>query len=162
MSWATKPRAGWISNPMARKRSLYDPFEITIAVVFGISTGMQFLFPPPPAGAAAAAQPQDLHNLWLALTLIGSLLILIGIAVRRVWGYIVEQVGLMTVGGTLVALGGQVLQFQIQHHLLSPATVTGGPLLIALGFGFLWKRYQVNQVIKAVSGVAAGKVSPNE
>jgi hypothetical protein len=120
----------------------HDPFEIILSIVFGISAALQTVTGPPPGSTAATLSP-GFRNLWLALVIGGAMATLVGVAARRNWGYLVEEIGLAAMGGALVAFGAQVLELQVEHHTLSPATVLGGPLTIALGAGFYWKWFQV-------------------
>lgn len=130
----------------------YDPFEVTLAVVFGASAILQFFFGSPP-GSASASLSESSRLLWLILLLSGCVATLLGAASTRVRGYLIEQAGLVATGWTLIAFGTQVLILQIQHGQLSPATILGGPLTMTLGFAFLWKRQQVWSDVKALRGL---------
>ncbi len=81
----------------------------------------------------------------------GCLTVIVGLLSPYVWGYLVEQVGLVAVGGALISYGIQITLIQIQHHLLSPVTIAGGPLLICLGMGFIWKMNQVKRDVDVLA-----------
>ncbi|MGO4649783.1 hypothetical protein AB4305_33380 [Nocardia sp. 2YAB30] len=127
----------------------YDPFEVVLCVVFGASALLQFFHGAPP-GSTAATLPPGFRLVWLVLMTAGCAFTLGGVLSRWVWGYLVEQIGLMATGWSLVAYGAQVLLLQIQRHSLSPATALGGPLVIGLGVAFLWKRQQVWNDVKSL------------
>ncbi|MEU6582398.1 hypothetical protein [Nocardia sp. NPDC046763] len=129
-----------------------DPFEVVLCAVFGISGLLECCYGPP-AGSATATLPPGFRTLWLALMLTGCLATLIGLWARRVWGYLIEQIGLGALGWSLIAFGAQLLLMQIQHRTLAAATVLGGPLPIALGVAFLWKRRQVLHDVKTLHDV---------
>ncbi|MFF7941184.1 hypothetical protein ACFZC5_15835 [Nocardia gamkensis] len=135
-----------------KERTRHDPFEVVLCAVFGVSMLLQCIYGPPPA-SATTAMPSGFRTLWLVLMLIGCVATLVGLFARRVWGYLVEQVGLGALGWSLVAFGAQLLLLQIQHRTIGPATVLGGPLPIALGIAFLWKRRQVLQDVRALRAV---------
>lgn len=126
-----------------------DPFEVTLCAVFGVSVAMQFFVGPPP-GSMSATLPPGFRVFWLILMLIGCVTTLIGVYTPRLWGYLVEQIGLMALGGSLTAYGVQILLIQIQHHTLAPATALGGPLIIGLGVAFLWRRQQIQRDLRAL------------
>ncbi|MGK8512162.1 hypothetical protein ACRS5S_30500 [Nocardia asiatica] len=136
----------------------HDPFEVVLCAVFGISMLLQCVYGPPP-GSATAAMPSGFRTLWLVLMLVGCTATLVGVFARRVWGYLVEQVGLGALGWSLVAFGAQLMLLQIQHGTLGPATVLGGPLPIALGVAFLWKRRQVLRDVRTLHGVKIREAS---
>jgi hypothetical protein len=129
-----------------------DPFEVMLCTVFGISMLSQCFYGPSP-GSATATLPPGFRVLWLILMLIGCVATLVGVYSPRVWGYLIEQIGLGALGWSLVAFGAQLLLLQIQHRTLSPAAMLGGPLPIALGVAFLWKRQQVLQDLKTLHTV---------
>jgi len=130
----------------------HDPFEVVLCAVFGVSVLLQCFYGSPANSAAATLTP-GLRILWLVLTLTGCLATLVGVFSRRVWGYMIEQIGLGALGWSLIAFGAQLLMMQIQLRTLSAATVLGGPLPIALGVAFLWKRRQVSQNLKTLHSV---------
>jgi hypothetical protein len=134
-----------------KERTRHDPFEVVLCAVFGVSMLLQCIYPPP--ASATTAMPPEFRTLWLALMLIGCVATLVGLFAQRVWGYLVEQVGLGALGWSLVAFGAQLLLLQIQHRTIGPPTVLGGPLAIALGVAFLWKRRQVLQDVRALRAV---------
>ncbi|MGK8523384.1 hypothetical protein ACRS6B_18335 [Nocardia asteroides] len=136
----------------AKEKTRHDPFEVVLCAVFGVSMLLQCVYGPPP-GSATAAMPSGFRTLWLVLMLLGCAATLAGLFARRVWGYLVEQIGLGALGWSLAAFGAQLLLLQIQHRSLSPATVLGGPLLIALGVAFLWKRRQVLQDVRTLHAI---------
>jgi hypothetical protein len=141
-----------------KKKTRHDPFEVVLCAVFGISMVLQCVYGPP-SGSAIAAMPSQFRTLWLVLMLIGCAATLAGVFARRVWGYLVEQVGLGALGWSLVAFGAQLLLLQVQHGTLGPATVLGGPLPIALGVAFLWKRRQVLQDVRMLHAVKIREAS---
>ncbi|MGW4324525.1 hypothetical protein ACWEKR_01395 [Nocardia sp. NPDC004573] len=141
-----------------KNKTRHDPFEVVLCAVFGVSMLLHCVYGPPPA-SATAAMPAGFRTLWLVLMLIGCLATLVGLLARRVWGYLVEQVGLGALGWSLVAFGAQLLLLQIQHRTLGPATVLGGPLPIALGVAFLWKRRQVLQDVRTLHAVKIREAS---
>ncbi|WP_330229427.1 hypothetical protein OHA40_25690 [Nocardia sp. NBC_00508] len=130
----------------------HDPFEVVLCAVFGVSALLQALFGPP-AGSATSSMAPGFRTLWLVLLLIGCLATLVGLFARRVWGYLVEQIGLGALGWSLMAFGAQLLVLQFQQRTLGPATILGGPLPIALGLAFLWKRRQVLQDVRTLHAV---------
>ncbi|WP_067886848.1 hypothetical protein [Nocardia vaccinii] len=130
----------------------YDPFEVVLCAVFGISVLLQCFYGSP-ANSAVATLPPGLRKLWLGLTLTGCLTTLVGVFARRVWGYLIEQIGLGALGWSLVAFGTQLLMMQIHQQTISAATILGGPLPIALGIAFLWKRRQVSQELKTLRAI---------
>jgi hypothetical protein len=137
-----------IPKPIAR----HDPFEIVLYAVFGISVLLQCYHRSPP-NSAIATLPPELRMLWLGLTLTGCLVTLVGVFARRVWGYLIEQIGLGALGWSLIAFGTQLLIMQIHRQTISAATVLCVPLPIALGVAFLWKRRQVLQELKALRAI---------
>lgn len=139
-----------MKSPKATTR--HDPFEVVLCAVFGMSALLQAIYGPPP-GSATSSMPPGFRVLWLVLMLIGCLATLVGVFARRVWGYLVEQIGLGALGWSLMAFGAQLLAMQLQHRTLGPATILGGPLPIALGLAFLWKRRQVLQDVQTLHAV---------
>lgn len=124
-------------------RSKTDPFEFILCLVFGLIGILQLTQPPIPAQAAAAQIDHTSLTVWLVLITAGCITTFFGLATPYVWGYLVEQVGLVAVGAALISYGVQITVVQIEHHLLSPITLSGGPLLACIGAGFLWKMNQV-------------------
>ncbi|WP_039799463.1 hypothetical protein [Nocardia araoensis] len=141
-----------------KQKTRHDPFEVVLCAVFGVSMLLQCVYGPPP-GSATAAMPPGFRTLWLVLMVIGCLATLVGLFARRVWGYLVEQVGLGALGWSLVAFGAQLLLLQIQHRTLGAASILGGPLPIALGVAFLWKRRQVLQDVRTLRAVKLWEAS---
>jgi MFS family permease len=135
-----------------RRRPKLDPFELILCAVFGLSGIMQLVFGPS-AGSAASTMPSHWRMLWVGLMTIGCAVTLLGALVPWVWGYLVEQVGLAATGWSLIAYGCQILFLQIQSGTLTPFTVAGGPLVVALGLGFLWKRQQIISDLKRLNEV---------
>lgn len=138
-----------ITQRSPRKRVI-DPLELVLCVSFGMSAMLQFKYPAP-TGTTAATIDRGSLIMWLVLVSFGCAVTLLGMATPRVWGLQAEQVGLVAVGGALVAYGTQVVWFQWQHHILSPATISGGPLIMLLGIGLLWKMWQVKNALDALS-----------
>ncbi|MFI6365970.1 hypothetical protein ACIBG0_24800 [Nocardia sp. NPDC050630] len=143
-------------NPKSPAR--HDPFEVVLCAVFGFSALLQCFYGAPP-NSAVATLPPGLRILWLGLTLSGCLMTLVGVFARRVWGYLVEQIGLGAQGWSLFAFGTQLLMMQIHQQTISAATVLGGPLPIALGVAFLWKRRQVLQDLKTLRVIRARRTA---
>ncbi|MEU7628762.1 hypothetical protein AB0C34_02085 [Nocardia sp. NPDC049220] len=137
----------------------HDPFEVVLCAVFGSSALLQCFYGQP-SGSATATLSSGFRMLWLVLMLIGCVATLVGVFSARVWGYLIEQIGLGALGWSLVAYGAQLLLLQIQHSTLSPATVLGGPLPIALGVAFLWKRRQVWRDVKTLHEVKLREEAP--
>jgi hypothetical protein len=137
----------------------HDPFEVVLSAVFSVSVLLQCFYGPP-AGSATATLPSGFRMLWVVLMLIGCVATLVGLLSGQVWGYLIEQIGLGALGWSLVAYGTQLLLLQIQHKTLSSATVLGGPLPIALGVAFLWKRRQVRQDVKTLHEVKMREQAP--
>ncbi|WP_196054804.1 hypothetical protein [Nocardia aurantiaca] len=126
--------------------------------MFGISALLQCFYGSPP-NSAVENLPPGLRMLWLGLTLSGCLTTLVGVFARRVWGYLIEQIGLGALGWSLFAFGTQLLTMQIHQQTISAATVLGGPLPIALGVAFLWKRRQVSQDLKTLRAIRARRTA---
>ncbi|MGQ4597536.1 hypothetical protein [Nocardia sp. R6R-6] len=139
-----------MKRPKATTR--HDPFEVVLCAVFGVSALLQAFYGPP-AGSATSSMPTGFRRLWLVLLLVGCVATLVGVFARRVWGYLVEQIGLGALGWSLMAFGAQLLALQFQYRTVGPATILGGPLPIALGLAFLWKRRQVLQDVRALHAV---------
>ena len=132
-----------------KETTRHDPFEVVLCTVFGFSTLLQCCYGPP-SGSAITTLPPGFRRVWLGLVLFGCAATLVGLFARRVWGYLIEQIGLEALGWSLAVYGVQLLLMQIQHRTLDPTTVLGVPLPIALGIAFLWKRRQVLQDVQAL------------
>ncbi|MFJ9369719.1 hypothetical protein ACIRRA_35620 [Nocardia sp. NPDC101769] len=130
----------------------HDPFEVVLCAVFGMSALVQ-CFHAGPANSVVAALPAGLRVLWLGLTLAGAVATLVGVFARRVWGYLVEQIGLGALGWSLVASGVQLSMMQVHRQSISAAAVAGGVLPVAVGVAFLWKRRQLLQDLKALHAI---------
>ncbi|MGW5727547.1 hypothetical protein [Nocardia beijingensis] len=141
-----------------KEKTRHDPFEVVLCAVFGASMLLQCVYGPPP-DSVFAAMPPGFRTLWLVLMLIGCTTTLVGLFARRVWGYLIEQVGLGALGWSLVAFGAQLLLLQLQHGTFGPPTVLGGPLPMALGLAFLWKRRQVLQDVRILRAVKLREAS---
>ncbi|MGQ4614742.1 hypothetical protein [Nocardia sp. R7R-8] len=141
-----------------KEKTRHDPFEVVLCAVFGVSMLWQCVYGPPP-DSATAAMPSGFRTLWLVLMLLGCATTLVGLFARQVWGYLVEQVGLGALGWSLVAFGAQLLLLQLQNRSFGAATFLGGPLLIALGVAFLWKRRHVLQDVRALRAVKMREAS---
>ncbi|MFD8245406.1 hypothetical protein [Nocardia sp. NPDC059691] len=141
-----------------KEKTRHDPFEVVLCAVFGVSMLLQCVYGPPP-DSATAAMPSGLRTLWLVLMLIGCATTLVGLFARHVWGYLIEQVGLGALGWSLVAFGAQLLLLQLENRSLGAATFLGGPLPIALGVAFLWKRRQVLQDVRTLHAVKVREAS---
>jgi hypothetical protein len=136
----------------------HDPFEVVLCAVFGVSAPLQYCYGPS-LGSAIPTLPPGFRTLWLVLMLIGCIATLVGLFAQRVWGYLIEQIGLGALGWSLVAFGVQLPLMRIQVRTLAPATVLGWPLPIALGVAFLWKRRQVLQDVKTLRSARTREAS---
>src|SRR5437879_10356029 len=125
-----------------RFRQQYDAFEVILSAVFGLSGVLQLFVRPVPTSSSALL-PDPFRYTWLLVMIIGCVATLVGVFSPRVWGYIVEQVGLFATGGSIVVIGAAGLYLQIHRGLFTPQTLLGGPLIIAWGAAFLWKRHQL-------------------
>ncbi len=135
---------------MTLRVTKFDPFEIFLSILFGLAGGLQLVYGAPPAATSAAVIDPTSLKVWLVLITAGCVTTLLGVAARRVWGYLAEQVGLAASGVALLAYGVQVTLIQVERGLLSPVTLTGGPLLALLGVSFLWKMNQVKRNLAAL------------
>jgi hypothetical protein len=68
--------------------------------------------------------------------------------------------GVGALGWSLVAFGMQLPMMQLHQQTISAATILGGPLPIALGIAFLWKRRQVSQHLKMLRAIRTRRTAP--
>ncbi|MEU6582436.1 hypothetical protein [Nocardia sp. NPDC046763] len=123
-----------------------------MCAVFGISALVQ-CFRGAPVNSAVATLPAGLRMLWLGLTLAGAVVTLVGVFARRVWGYLVEQIGVGALGWSLVASGARLSMMGFHQRTISAATVLGGVLPVAVGVAFLWKRRQLLRDLKMLHAI---------
>lgn len=137
----------------SRALSLPCPFEVILTVVFGLTGAAQLVFGPSP-NSSSAMMPDGFRILWMALILLGSVAILVGIYSKRVWGYVAEQLGLLSVGWSMIGYGVVVFGLQIQMGTLSASSALGGPLVMGIGIAYLWKRQQIWRRVRTIARAA--------
>lgn len=127
----------------------YSPFEIGLSILFGIS-GMAQLFVGPPVGSSSALLPLPFRVIWLIMMIVGCLLTLWGVSVDKVWGYIVERIGLLATGWSITIFGLAILYVQLMRGNFTPSMIIGGPLTMGLGIMFLAKARQVRRILRSL------------
>lgn len=123
-----------------------DPFEVIFSAVFAVSGAVQLVSGAVP-GSMAELLPGWYRYVWLAMVTLGSVSVLAGVYWRnRVSGLFIESWGLSAVAISVAFYGSGIMYVTIQSG--NGASVLAGPLTIALGLAFWWKRVQLRRVIK--------------
>lgn len=126
-----------------------DPFELLLSLVFAMLAAVNF-FVPPRAGSSANLIPEPYRVVIYILIIVGALCVAVGMFSPRVWGYVVEQIGCLAVGWSLIIYALHTTLLLWQADMLRPSALTGSLMLFTLGVAYIWKRQRIWRDVKGL------------
>lgn len=126
-----------------------DPFELLLSLVFAMLAISGLLIPPAP-GSSANLIPEPYRIVVYVMIIGGGLCVAVGMLAPKVWGYLVEQIGCLAVGWSLIIYAVHTTLLLWQADRIAPRTMTGSVMLLALGVAYLWKRQRIWRGLKGL------------
>jgi hypothetical protein len=138
------------------KRADWLEFSFLVFLMF---SGLGLLLSGARPGSTSALIPDGWESVWLIMLTLGATMAIVGIfwLWKRVDSILLESLGDLAVGIAVFVYGISIIVWGIKTGNVAGGVLLAGPIIMLLGYGWIWKWWTLSELLKTLRERQAAK-----